>query len=1321
MGFCKIYLKEGFMSNVKKSLLCLITFLVLSGLFGCSSGTSDNATTTSPITPTTSEYQPPYTGASYSLASDYDADGISDYVDIDPLKAATASSIQKSATNSNYVFTETEFNNNMGDANTINKPLPLWVRGSLKNGTNYYYDSDFFKVSLKKGDRVSVVVFNGRINDNGTQIDFPNDMVYFNVAVSDSNGSQIVGRSHKFVHSISGYSFEATEDGNYYIEISFPDLYSQNYELPYTFAIVYDKDFDGVSDDLEKAFGLNANKDDSDGDGIIDFDEIYGFLGKMAGLKGPSLGFTNYFDVDGDKIPNWYDVDSDGDGIPDRVELARDLNKTGLGNYINRDSNGNGKTDTEEAGVNTLYPLDTDKDGIYDFENTDKDGDGIPDELDSDPYTKFAQKNILTSDIPKLYKVYTIDSSNNLIPDVVMAGNKLRIYGSFKSSDIKLFLPTLSGYKTLIPLDVSIDNGTATFSIPFTYDEISGKMCIYSNGEISNFIDVSVIKNSKPIITKLSQTDLSYGSYLTIYGSNLTNSDIQVCYVFDNNTPTCQNAKASHGSVSVDVPSGILSGFIFLNVNGFYTNKLEYSVKRKISASVVAGNGVSITNSNTKIFGLGETYSLNSSMSASIPLDSSLDYLAAFYYDSAGNPYLLYEALVPEGTTTVTLNALSTAVKMVFFNLGLQTHLEKSKWSSTITKLSSLQAVIDLANYIDQLHASDKTKLNAFSDATLIQKFKAAIQAGSNAVQSSSLLKSATPTIKPNYSQYGISLYAYTDYLRLSNDTKSYLSVEVTNPKDKVAFKDPETGEAYVHVSSPWSNNLVGVQGWGLLSLAEDVDYSVANRDSNFEIISAGVKSPRPSDTRVYSFVIVRTVFDGVIATPFDEFVFKKFLGTKLGSEGIANILADFIGAQQWNGFISDITDGNGVKDAVINFLWYPVSNAIQNCLQVPPGDTCQKFITSVAKVAVKYGLTRDVLIDRLSKKVGKEIASYMIPAAGQIKAAVEALSAANNIYTVGGTLYDISSMPGLIKFEVDYPLDITDAIPKCVKKDTDERIEIFGNGFTPYYEGYLWNKKLINPEVRLGLVTGEIMRMDQDGTWMSVRFDTSSLTVGNYKISVKHDNQQILSSFSIQVTDSGAAITDLKPSKGTANTEVIIYGCGLENIDGFYFKGSKGDVPATITYKSENKIQVIVPKDAITGPIYGTVGGTKTNSLNFTVESAKVTITYGDNGAATDDTFSLYIDGKLVSTMPQPIYAVTVNVDLSPGQHTVKLVGITAPDAIGTYYIDFPSNVKVLSGPSTEGSDLTAGVTKTWIVEVLPVSSSKVVKRSRIIGIQPE
>jgi len=114
-----------------------------------------------------------------------------------------------------------------------------------------------------------------------------------------------------------------------------------------------------------------------------------------------------------------------------------------------------------------------------------------------------------------------------------------------------------------------------------------------------------------------------------------------------------------------------------------------------------------------------------------------------------------------------------------------------------------------------------------------------------------------------------------------------------------------------------------------------------------------------------------------------------------------------------------------------------------------------------------------------------------------------------------------------------------------------------------------------------------------------------------------------------------------------------------------------------------------------------------ESNSLTYTLEQASYTFKYGDNGIAIDDTFALEVNGNRVSTSSAPERTRSVEVSLPAGATYVELHGITAPDDLGTYFINFPPGVVVIDGDPISGNDLTAGEVRTWYVLVTPTNAS--------------
>ena len=148
-----------------------------------------------------------------------------------------------------------------------------------------------------------------------------------------------------------------------------------------------DSDNDGVPDVVE-AYGV-----DTDGNGVIDsytdtdgdgFSQNVDFNNTGANISGVGLGLM---DLDGDGVPNFIDLDSDQDGIPDLVESgAADVNNNGKVDGAFIDGNGDGLHDSYiNAGALLLTGADAGGDGRADtWPNKNMDRDLRPNAYDMD-------------------------------------------------------------------------------------------------------------------------------------------------------------------------------------------------------------------------------------------------------------------------------------------------------------------------------------------------------------------------------------------------------------------------------------------------------------------------------------------------------------------------------------------------------------------------------------------------------------------------------------------------------------------------------------------------------------------------------------------------------------------------------------------------------------------------------------------------------------------------------------------------------------------------------------------------------------------------
>ncbi len=140
---------------------------------------------------------------------------------------------------------------------------------------------------------------------------------------------------------------------------------------------------------------------DSDGDGIVDVIEsglpdanFDGWIDGSIGTDGwstlvkamPALNLRN---MDGRGNPDYLDIDSDDDGIPDNIE-GMATNSYLLPSYLDSDNDGLDNKYDSRAGFGGagIYVYDHDDDGIPDYLDTDSDSDGVPDIIEGNDFNR---------------------------------------------------------------------------------------------------------------------------------------------------------------------------------------------------------------------------------------------------------------------------------------------------------------------------------------------------------------------------------------------------------------------------------------------------------------------------------------------------------------------------------------------------------------------------------------------------------------------------------------------------------------------------------------------------------------------------------------------------------------------------------------------------------------------------------------------------------------------------------------------------------------------------------------------------------------------
>jgi len=164
---------------------------------------------------------------------------------------------------------------------------------------------------------------------------------------------------------------------------------------PTTTSEFVDQDDDAISDEDERRLGTDPAKDDSDGDGLKDNEELGGNLQSPTDTDQDGIIDALDDDDDDDTLPTAQEIllgtdprnaDTDDDALTDAMEIKG--GKIGT-DALNADTDNDGVSDGTEVGSEPNQPMDTDKDGIIDALDEDDDNDGIPTaietKLNSDP------------------------------------------------------------------------------------------------------------------------------------------------------------------------------------------------------------------------------------------------------------------------------------------------------------------------------------------------------------------------------------------------------------------------------------------------------------------------------------------------------------------------------------------------------------------------------------------------------------------------------------------------------------------------------------------------------------------------------------------------------------------------------------------------------------------------------------------------------------------------------------------------------------------------------------------------------------------------
>ncbi len=346
-----------------------------------------------------------------AVGTDSDGDGVDDAFDAD---TSGGLDVNLDGIVDSYALTDSDFDGvpDVLDLDSDNDGIPDIVEAQSTSGyvapgvdTDQNGLADVFETTPGAGEGLTVMNTDGVDLPDYIDTDSDNDDISDMVeAGSELNGSVGINGMDSAIELADDYS----DANGIFGDSPASELYDSDGDAVLEGDADYrdtDSDNDGIPDSIE-AGPDPLNPVDTDGDGLADYkdtdsngdgvaDGVPGLVDGDADNDGIADSDENTdtpplsgSDVDLDGIDDAIDVDltggsdANGDGVDDSFAPA-DTDGDGIPNYLDLDSDNDGRNDAVERGDGPGQPIDTDADGVPDFLDADADGDGIPDAIEN--------------------------------------------------------------------------------------------------------------------------------------------------------------------------------------------------------------------------------------------------------------------------------------------------------------------------------------------------------------------------------------------------------------------------------------------------------------------------------------------------------------------------------------------------------------------------------------------------------------------------------------------------------------------------------------------------------------------------------------------------------------------------------------------------------------------------------------------------------------------------------------------------------------------------------------------------------------------------
>jgi len=1259
-------------------------------------------------------------GISNYATDDIDTDGVQDFQDAFPFDSSKSSYASFTENRENGISNQ---NDGISVAEVVGN-VPAIINGTIK-ATDNRPDIDYYQISFTTEGRFSAVLTGA---DNSMR---PSIAIITNAGANTETTTANLPWSAGAT-AISSFIPAA---GSYYLSVT-DSSGKSNPGWNYAIKIFPDGDLDGVPDDLERAIESNQFTADSDGDGISDFVEVQYAL----------LNWDENHDSDNDGVPLWWDLDSDDDGIPDSGEyftksdrpdlnddqlaMLNDADSDGVDNFLDSDSDDNTITDRDEAGVNTTDPVDLDQDGIPDYLDTDDDNDSLLDINEEGAQRLSAMSSAANTNEHLAMSLILLDNRTTEVEGIVRAGDQVVLIGTNLPDNISESWLMIRGITSALNIHPSsVDEEGIHFQWPTGIGSGLVELYLTDKNERSNAVQVQVVNSNTPVLTRY---DFNAAQRkITFIGKNLNAS---LTINFTSGSVTVANSSGDAESVTLSVPSAAQSGLASISSVGGESNAIWVTLMRRLSGKVEMPDNATINvneldvawDIDEQIFPDG-----NGNFTSHVNL-SGQSIVTAVYEDPLStdeNPLLsaYLMGLVLEGDNFISINSRTTALALLWSAINPPALVAEQSLNDVRDMLVGLNEVEAYGDVLEEKLAADPgVLLNPDSElqsanTTAILAAIEAIQAGIEDNTFDDFLKPRAVERKPAailpkepVDDIQIKEREKTGNLDLINDTNLFLSAQMTALNGKPIMS---------HTTAFW--DLIAPQGYGVAAVSTITPFSQPNgRSVIVQVVTPGTdKEFEPkieAPYEVWQPLMTRTVVQQAFWP-----AFQIAIGVKMDPKAVTDIFLEHVFS------VSEVSiklRRGQTKEAMLQII----DILKEDFLKQPPGSgpISKAFVTYLAK---KYG--KKFLI----KKLGRMLAIKFIPIFGQIETAV---NIAGHIQNATGTIkavVDLATTDAVIEYEVNFPPEIDELISGAIRPTGKAHTFIItGRGFSLI-------KKVLAPGVTVYAVPqatftdangrseivypdmGEVERHDDK---MTVRLSGAFLDpdklAGPIKVKVHHPEYTpdafVIKDPAIEVIDQ-IKITSVVPDKVHKGGRAIVFGAGFSSVISNN-EVMVGNRSALISFATESMLEIVIPSGLEPGEylvkarsMWNIEWSDWSNELPIEIIEGEVKITVSDNGGIKDDAFALYVDGRYIDTMyaVPGAYSKTYPVDLSAGPHTAMLLGVEAPDSVGTYGITF-SGVENLVGDATSGSDLVPGVRKHFNFSVSSDASQKPVIRLKAL-----